>query len=162
MTTTRRREAAKSRSTEPRHPTMCHPDRPVTNRTEKSHSHERGEVGVGIMLAVAITFIVAVAVVNVLTVMYGQAVIRSALDEGVRAGSRVDGGPEVCKRQAETVRQDLLGGRLGDRIAISCSLPTPGTLVAVAHATFDSPLPGVPSWTIRSEATAVQEVSATP
>lgn len=124
---------------------------------------ERGEIGVGIMLAVTFTFIVAVAIVNIFMFLYGQSVVRSALDEGVRAGSRVDAGWAVCQDRAGQVLDDLLGGDLGDGVSLTCGPgAAPDELVAIADATFDSPMPGVPSWTFRLEARATQEVAATP
>jgi Flp pilus assembly protein TadG len=123
---------------------------------------DRGEIGIGIMLAVTLTFIVAVAIVNIFMFLYGQAVVRSALDEGVRAGSRVDGGSAVCQQRAQAVLDDLMAGSLGDGVTITCSQPTVDQLLAAGDATFDSPMPGVPSWTIRLEARATQELAATP
>ncbi len=124
---------------------------------------ERGEIGIGIMLAVTFTFIVTVAIVNIFMFVYGQAVVRSALDEGVRAGSRVDAGWAVCQERAEQVLADLLAGELGDGVTLACGPgATPDELVAIADATFDSPMPGVPSWTFHLEARATQELAATP
>lgn len=124
-------------------------------------SGEHGEVGVGVMLAVVFTLLVAIAVVNVFTFLYGQAVVRSALDEGVRAGSRIGAGAAVCESRAAGVLDDLLAGKLGDGVTITCAPAGLDRLVATAQATFDSPMPGVPSWTIRLEATAVQETGPT-
>lgn len=126
-------------------------------------TNERGEIGVGIMLAVTFTFLVAVAIVNIFMFLYGQSVVRSALDEGVRAGSRVDAGWGVCHDRVQQVLDDLLSGELGDGVTVSCGPgATPDELVAVADATFDSPMPGVPSWTFHLEARATQELAATP
>ena len=126
-------------------------------------SEERGEIGIGIMLAVTFTFVVAVAVVNIFMFLYGQSVVRSALDEGVRAGSRVDAGWTVCQDRALQVLDDLLPGELGDGGALVCGPGTsPDELLAIADATFDSPMPGVPSWTIHLEARATQEQAASP
>ncbi len=124
---------------------------------------DRGEIGVGIMLAVTMTFIVAVAIVNVFMYLYGQSVMRSALDEGVRAGSRVEAGAKVCEERAQDVLDDLLPGPLGTDIVIACRpAADPARLAAVGDATFRSPMPGVPSWTIHLEAQATQEMAATP
>ena len=124
---------------------------------------ERGEIGVGIMLAVTFTFIVAVAIVNIFMFLYGQSVVRSALDEGVRAGSRVDAGWLVCQDRAQQVLDDLLSGELGDGVTLTCGPgAAPDELVAIADATFDSPMPGVPSWTFHLEARATQEIAANP
>ncbi len=126
-------------------------------------TNERGEIGVGIMLAVTFTLVVAVAIVNIFMFLYGQSVVRSALDEGVRAGSRVDAGWVVCQDRAEQVLEDLLGGELGDGVTLICGPgASPDELVAIADATFDSPMPLVPSWTFHLEARATQELAATP
>jgi len=131
--------------------------RPVTD------CDERGEIGLGILLAVTLTLIVAVGIVNIFMFLYGQSVVRSALDEGVRAGSRVEAGVSVCLDRAQELLDDLLGGQLGEDVVIICAQgATPGELVAVADATLSSPMPGVPSWTFHLEARATQELAATP
>lgn len=136
----------------------------MTRAVRSAHgTDERGEIGVGIMLAITFTFIVAVAIVNIFMFLYGQSVVRSALDEGVRAGSRVDAGVLICQDRAEQVLDDLLGGDLGDGVVLTCGVgATPAELVAIADATFESPMPGVPSWTFHLEARATQELAATP
>lgn len=128
-----------------------------------THGAERGEMGIGILLAVTLTLVVAVGIVNIFMFLYGQSVVRSALDEGVRAGSRVDAGWVVCQDRAEQVLEDLLGGELGDGVTLICGPgASPDELVAIADATFDSPMPLVPSWTFHLEARATQELAATP
>jgi len=111
---------------------------------------------VGILLAVAFTLIVAVGVINLFLYLYGQAASRAAIDEGVRAGSRVAAGEMVCEQRAAEALNGLMPGPLGDGVSISCAVAG-GELVAVADATLDSPLPGIPSWSFRVEARAVQE-----
>ena len=131
----------------------------------RTGASERGEIGIGIMLAVVSTFVVAVAIVHLFMFLYGQAVVRSALDEAVRTASRVDGGPALCLRTANEVRDDLLGGELGDGVVFRCvAEPDPaGTrLVASAVARFRSPMPGVPALTVDLSATAIQEMPASP
>jgi hypothetical protein len=111
---------------------------------------------VGILLAVAFTLVVAVIVVNLFLYLYGQGAARAAVDEGVRAGSRVAAGVDVCQERAAEVLANLIPGPLGDGVIVSCG-NTGDELVAVADVTLDSPLPGVPSWSFRMEARAVQE-----
>jgi hypothetical protein len=133
--------------------------------TVRSGGGERGEIGIGIMLAVVATFVVAVAVVHLFMFLYGQAVVRSALDEAVRTASRVDGGPALCLQTATEVRDDLLGGQLGDGVTFQCEAergPAGTRLVASAVARFRSPMPGVPTLTLHLSATAIQEVPASP
>jgi len=121
-------------------------------------SDERGLTSVGILMAVAFTLIVAVTVLNMFLYLYGQGAVRAAIDEGARAGSRVGAGPAVCQARAAEVLTSLMPGPLGDEVTIACrpGVAT-GELVAVADATFRSPLPGVPAWTVRMVARATQE-----
>ena len=121
---------------------------------------ERGEIGIGIMLAVTFTFIVAVAIVNIFMFLYGQSVVRAALDDGVRAGSRVDAGPAVCQLRAQETIDDLIPGSLGDGIGTPTCVVSGGVLVASVTATFSSPLADGLSWTINLEARGVQEIPA--
>lgn len=117
---------------------------------------ESGLGSVGILLAISFTLVVAVTVVNLFLYLYGQGATRAAIDEGVRAGSRVAAGETVCVQRATEALNGLMPGPLGDGVSISCGLAG-DELVAVANATLDSPLPGIPSWSFRMEARVVQE-----
>ncbi len=117
---------------------------------------EEGATSVGILLAVVFTLVIAVAVINMFLYLYGHGAARAAIDEGVRAGSRVDAGVEVCERRADEALMGLMPGQLSDGVVLSCELDGE-ELVAVADVTLDSPLPGVPSWSFRMEARAVKE-----
>lgn len=117
---------------------------------------ERGLTSVGIMLAVAFTLVVAMAAVNIFLFLYGQGAVRAAIDEGVRAGSRVEAGRLACEQRSEEALNGLMPGPLRDEVIIACDVAG-GEVVAVADVTFDSPLPGVPSWSFQMEARAVQE-----
>ena len=117
---------------------------------------ESGLTSVGVMLAVAFTLIVAVAAINIFLYLYGQGATRAAIDEGVRAGSRVDAGEAACLQRSLEALDGLMPGPLGDGVVISCSNEG-GELVAVADVTLESPLPGIPSWSFQMEARAVQE-----
>ena len=119
-------------------------------------SDQRGLSSVGILLAVAFTLLVAVTVVNMFLYLYGQGAARAAIDEAVRAGSRVGAGQSVCEKRADAALRGLMPGPLGSGVEIRCSNDG-GELVAVADVTLDSPLPGVPSWSFRMEARAIQE-----
>ncbi len=117
---------------------------------------QHGLTSVGIMLAVAFTLIVAMAVINMLLYLYGQGATRAAIDEGVRAGSRVAAGEEACLQRSREALHGLMPGPLGDGVTINC-LRIGDELVAVADVTLESPLPGIPSWSFQMQARAVQE-----
>lgn len=117
---------------------------------------ERGLTSVGILLSVAFTMIVSVIVVNLYLYLYGQAAARAAIDEGVRVGSRVGAGAVVCEQRAGEALYGLMPGPLSSGVTISCR-PDGDELVAVADVTLRSPLPGIPPWSFRMEARALQE-----
>jgi hypothetical protein len=115
-------------------------------------------VSVAILLAIVFTLIATMAAINVFMYLYGQSVVRAAIDEGVRAGSRVAAGPDACETRANQVVDDLLGGPFGSGVSIDCHpSAVTGELVAVADVTFTSPLPGVPAWSFQAVAHATQE-----
>ncbi len=116
----------------------------------------RGFTFVGVLLAVAFTLLVAVIAINLFLYLYGQGAARAAIDEGVRAGSRVAAGEDVCERRADEALEGLMPGPLRDGVLIACS-EVGGHLIAVADVTLDSPTPGVPTWSFRMEARAIQE-----
>ncbi|MDX2468419.1 MAG: hypothetical protein QNL12_13960 [Acidimicrobiia bacterium] len=120
------------------------------------HDDEGGMTSVGILMAIAFTFVVAVMVVNLFLYLYGQGAARAAIDEGVRAGSRVAAGESACELRAEEALEGLMPGPLRSGVEIDCVVA--GTeLVAVADVTLDSPMPGFPSWSFQMEARATQE-----
>jgi len=119
-------------------------------------SDERGLTSVGILIAVVFTLLVAVLVVNMFLYLYGQGAARAAIDEGVRAGSRVDAGEGACEARAQEALVGLMPGPLSDGVDIYC-LAAGGEIVAVAEVTLNSPLPGFPSWSFQMEARATQE-----
>ncbi len=117
---------------------------------------DAGMTTVATMLAIGFTLVAAVAMLQVLLFMYGRMVIRSAVDEGARAGSRIDADASVCLSRANDLLGDLLGGPLGSEVSVSCG--SSGTeMVAVANATLRSPLPGLPAWSFQTVARAVEE-----
>jgi len=117
---------------------------------------ESGLGSVGVLLAISFTLVVAIAVVNMFLYLYGQGAARAAIDEGVRAGSRVDAGEKTCQQRAAEALVGLMPGPLGDGVTIACFVEG-GELVAVADVTLNSPMPGIPSWSFRMQARAVQE-----
>lgn len=111
-----------------------------------------GFVTVQFALAVGLSLVLVTMVANLIVLQYGRGVVRAALDEGVRAASRVDADPAACIERAEGVLDDLLGGDLRAGVALRCDGAT-----AVADVTFAAWLPGMPAWTFTLAADAVAE-----
>lgn len=128
----------------------------ATALLSRLRDEERGLTSVGLLMAVVFTLVVAVIMINLFLYLYGQGAARAAIDEGVRAGSRVDAGEITCEERANEALDGLMPGPLGSGVNISCGVVA-GELIAVADVTLDSPLPGVPSWSFQMQARATQE-----
>lgn len=106
------------------------------------------------MLASAIGLILFLALANLVVVQYGRGAIRSALEQGVDAGTV--GGAVVCEETATAVVENLLGGRMSDDLMMSC-VAAGDTMVASARATFESWTPLTPDFEISLTSQAVVE-----
>jgi hypothetical protein len=117
---------------------------------------EAGHATVTMLLAIAISLTVFVTMVNVMLFLYARGVVRAAVDEGARAGSLADTSVGECQARAQSALDDLLGGPLGDGVAVTCAL-VGGEMVATGNATLTSPIPGFGAWSFTLEARAVDE-----
>lgn len=119
-----------------------------------------GFVTIQMIAAIALSMLLLTALANVLAVQYARGVVRAALDEGARAGTRVaaaDVGRDRCQSQAAAALSQLLGGSLGADIAVQCTVG-PERVEATARGSFAGWLPGVPSFPVELAAVAVREV----
>ena len=118
---------------------------------------ESGSGSVEFLAAVGVGLVAFVLVANLAVWQYGRGVVRAALDEGARAGSRV--GVEsaaTCEARAGEVLADLLGGAMGDGVRLRCA-EEDGVVRARADVVFPAWLPGVPSWGFRATGVVVKE-----
>lgn len=106
------------------------------------------------VLAAAMAMLLFLVLANLVVVQYGKGAIRSALEQGARAGSV--GGVEACVETIESVVGDLLGGRMSDGLGFTCS-ETAGGVVADATATFQSWSPLTPDFEVSLSSRAVVE-----
>ncbi len=124
-------------------------------------SRAGGFVTAQFVLAVAFSLLLFVMLCNAIVYQYGRGVIRSALDEGVRSGSRASGSAASCQAAAEEVRRSLLGGPIGTHVSLRCGLVA-GQVRATASGYLPSWLPLVPDWPVELSASAVKEPFTTP
>jgi len=115
---------------------------------------DRGVSSVQFVLASALALVLFLALANLVVVQYGRGAVRSALEQGARAGSTA--GVAACENTAQQVVADLLGGRMSDGLALDCTL-SGGTLVASASVTFDSWTPLTPDFGFTLTSSAVVE-----
>lgn len=123
-------------------------------RTASRRVAELGVSSVQFVLASAFALILFLALANVIVVQYGRGAVRSALEQGSRAGSV--GGVADCELTAHRVVEDLLGGRMSDDLSLSCFV-VGGEVTATAQGTFQSWTPFTPDFEVSLTSTAVAE-----
>jgi ABC-type Fe3+ transport system permease subunit len=124
-------------------------------------SRAGGFVTTQFVLAVAFSLLLFVLLCNAIVYQYGRGVIRDALDEAVRSGSRAGGSTASCQQAAEEVRRSLLGGPVGAHVTLRCGLAG-GRVRASASGYLASWLPLVPDFPVALSATAVKEPFSPP
>lgn len=100
---------------------------------------EAGLSSVQFILAAAMALVLFLALANLVVVQYGRGAIRSALEQGARAGA-VSGSAADCEAKVVDVVGQLLGGRMSDHLAVRC-IVQPDRVLAQGSAVFES-------WTI--------------
>jgi hypothetical protein len=109
------------------------------------------------VVATALSLVLFVALANFVVDIYARGVVRSAVDEGARAGAPVDLGAGDCAARARSVVGNLLGGPLGHSVRVACR-ETRGMVTAEADVELPSWLPGVvPGWSFRLVGSATKE-----
>jgi hypothetical protein len=109
------------------------------------------------VLAVAISLVVLVVAANLVVLVYARGVVRAAVDEGARSGSRAGGSVDSCELRAASVLGDLLGGAMRRSVAVVCRAE-PGAMTARADARFAGWVGAlVPTWSFTIEARVVEE-----
>ena len=84
---------------------------------------------------------------------YGRGVVRAALDEGARAGSKVADSVERCQDRAAETMSALLRGTMGAGVAIDCR-DDGEVVLAHADVRFVAWAPAMPDWTFSITATS--------
>jgi hypothetical protein len=121
-------------------------------------SGEDGMTTVQYVAATAFSLIVFVMMANFIVFLYARGVVRAAVDEGARAGSRFGATTAECDSRARDVLGDLLAGRLGSDVRVRCESTNEDEIHASAHVTVHGWLPGlVPDWTFTLDARSVKE-----
>ena len=114
---------------------------------------ERGSATVEMILVVSFSLLVVVWIANLVADAYGRGVVRAALDEGARSGSRLSASAEQCEARAAEVMRSLLGGTMGQGVRIRCTV-TPSEARAQATGNFAAWMPPVPDWHVDMTASA--------
>lgn len=118
---------------------------------------DRGFTTIEFVVAAALSLLFTAGLLDVAVVQYSTGAVRSALEAGTRAGSRIGAGVAECEDAAGRWLDDVLGGTRGDEVIVTCRVDTLAVR-ASALAVWDAWLPGVPRWEIRLEAVRAREV----
>lgn len=119
---------------------------------------ERGLLSIQFVLATGLSLVLFVMLANLIVYQYGRGVVRAALDEGVRRGSRAASDPVAsCNAAVVGVLGDLVGGSLGSQVTFGGCSTTDEHVEASAAVSFRGWLPTVPDWTFTARARAVRE-----
>ncbi|MGH9164279.1 MAG: hypothetical protein ACRDZW_02050 [Acidimicrobiales bacterium] len=108
------------------------------------------------LLAVGISLVFFVLLVQFVVWQYGRGAVRAALDEAARVGAPVEAGVGECEDRAAAVLGDLLGGATGRDVRVTCT-ETPTQIRASADVVFRSWLKPSPDWSFRITASARKE-----
>jgi hypothetical protein len=108
------------------------------------------------VVAMALSLVVFVAMANFVVDLYARGVVRSAVDEGARAGAAIDTTPADCERRARDVVGTLLSGAAGRSVRIACR-EAGGAMRAQAQVTLAAWIPGLPSWSFTIDGAVVKE-----
>jgi hypothetical protein len=107
--------------------------------------------------AVALSLLAFVMMANFVVFLYARGVVRAAVDEGARTGGRSGAGTVECEARAADAVSDLLGGALGQDVAVRCRRDT-DAMLAHASVTLHAWLPVVvPDWSFELEARSATE-----
>lgn len=115
---------------------------------------ERGVSSIQFVLAAGLALILFLAMANLVVVQYGRGAVRSALEQGARAGTTA--GVRICEDRARQVIDDLLGGRMSDGLVLQCALAG-DTITATASVSFESWTPLTPDFAFTLSAVAIVE-----
>lgn len=107
---------------------------------------DRGLTSAQFALAAGLSFVMFALLANLVVVEYGRGALRSALEQGVRAGS-VSRSLDVCEATATDVVGQLLGGAMSDGLRLRCRIEGEG-VVATADAVFEAWVPLVPDFEV--------------
>lgn len=118
--------------------------------------HDGGFLTVQFLLVVGLSLVLFTLAANLVVFQYGRGVVRAALDEGARAGSRTGQGVPDCQQRADDALDDLLGGAMRSGVSVTCAHLTPH-MVARGQATFAGWLPAMPDYSFSAVAQVVSE-----
>jgi hypothetical protein len=108
--------------------------------------NDAGLTSIQFVLAAGLSLILFVGLANLVVVQYGRGAVRSALEQGARAGA-VARSAEACESAAWGVVDQLLGGSMSSRLTMRCTAGG-GGMSASADAVFEAWIPLTPDFVV--------------
>jgi hypothetical protein len=122
----------------------------VDQRRAHRRLTEGGVTSVQFLLAAALALSLFLVFANLVVVQYGRGALRSALEQGVRAGA-LAASTAACEVKTREVLDELLGGRMSDGLSLVCGMAG-GRVNAEAAVSFESWTPLWPDFDISMRA----------
>ena len=130
---------------------------------QQGRGAEQGFGTIEYLAAVGLSLILLVIVANFVVVQYARGVLRAAVDEGVRDGSRyfsfAEPAAEVearCEHRSQEVLNNLLRGAMGRGLTLRCTA-TATDVTALVEGRFEGWLPGIPDFEATTRGVAARE-----
>ena len=125
----------------------------LLRRPSPPRKGEEGVTTLATLLVYTVALMAFVFFLQAAVFTYGRGVVRSALDDGARAGSKVSDSVARCEERAAQTMGGLLGGTMGDGVVITCS-DNGEKVEAHADVRFAAWAPGMPDWVFGVTATS--------
>lgn len=116
----------------------------------------QGFATMSFVVAAGFSMLFFVLLANLLVIQYGRAVVRVALDDGVRHGAGFGVDAAQCETRVGEVLSGLLGGRMRSGVSYGC-VKSATHATATAAVAFPAWLPGIPDFRFGMAATATAE-----
>jgi hypothetical protein len=100
---------------------MVRPDRRSPPNGGRRCRGDSGATFIALVFATGVVLLIVTGIIQVIVFQYGKGTVRAALDEAARAGARAPVSAASCEARAADVLGDLLGGEMGDGVAVSCT-----------------------------------------
>lgn len=120
-------------------------------------STQRGSASIGAVAGIGALLLTLTFFVQIVAWQYARGVVRSAAMEAARAAAPVDADPGACLRRFDAVRDQLLGGNLGDGVGQARCVVGDDEVSVAVDVRLEGWLPGSPDWVFTVDGTAVRE-----
>ncbi len=124
--------------------------------TDPAQSSEEGFATAQYVVAVALSLVFLVMLVNVVVFQYGRGVVQAAADEGARAGAPIGADASTCRTRASEVLDAGLAESMRAGTTLRCTV-NGAWVESVATATFPAWMPMIPDWSFEVHSRSLRQ-----